>query len=144
MHSKISKKAVRSRPIFGPLFFFFLLIVAEDSHMLSERINIFQPTDGLDAHAAGPIPSLVHPQTPHTFTLRARRADENRFEHTVLSFELICMTLSARAESVPDSGGAVEQETIMLCLLNTAALSLTSRCLFLAFVFTSTRSRLKP
>ncbi len=68
-----------------PRFFFFLLIVAEDSHMLRERINIFQPTDGLDAHAAGPIPSLVHPQTPHTFTLRARRADENRFEHTVLS-----------------------------------------------------------
>lgn len=53
--------------LFLACFFFLLLIVAEDSHMLCERINIFQPTDGLDAHAAGPIPSLVHPQTPHTF-----------------------------------------------------------------------------
>lgn len=110
MHSKISKKAVRSLPIFGPLIIF-LLIVAEDSHMLRERINIFQPTDGLDAHTAVPIPSFVH---PHAFVRRPRAQAKNRFEHTVLSFELICMTLSARADSVPVSEGAVERRTMML------------------------------
>lgn len=82
--------------------------------MLRERINIFQPTDGLDAHAAVPIPSLVHPQTPHALVRRPGAQAKNRFEHTVLSFELICMTLSARADSVPVSGGAVERRTIML------------------------------
>lgn len=131
--------------LFLACFFFFCLLLQKIHICCANALIYFsQQMDLTRMRRVQFLHSYI--RKPHTRSLarRARCADENRFEHTVLSFELICMTLSAKAEPVPDSGGAGEQETIMLCLLNTAALCLTSRCLFLAFVFTSTRSRLKP
>lgn len=97
--------------LFLALFFFFCLLLQKIHICCASALIYFsRQMDLTRTRRFQFLRSYVHKPR----TRRPRAQAKNRFEHTVLSFELICMTLSARADSVPVSEGAVERRTIML------------------------------